>query len=84
MKFPPNVWNQLKNITADELERALERDGWELDEGRGSIQVYRHADGRRVSVHYHPVKTFGPNLLKALFDDIGWTETDLKRLKLIK
>ena len=84
MNYPANIWNQLKNISADELKKALEKDGWKLDGGKGSVLIYRHSDGRRVSVHYHPIKTFGPNLLKALFDDIEWTEEDLKRLKLIK
>ncbi|OGF53805.1 MAG: hypothetical protein A2Z21_01010 [Candidatus Fraserbacteria bacterium RBG_16_55_9] len=29
-------------------------------------------------------ETFGPSLLKALLTDIGWTEDDLRRLRLIK
>jgi len=28
MKFPKNVWDQLRNKTCDDLIRALERDGW--------------------------------------------------------
>ena len=41
-------------------------------------------DRRRVSVHYHPRKTFGPKLLQSLLNDIGWSEADMKRLKLVK
>lgn len=84
MTWSQNTWDQLKNVSADELMRALERDGWERDGGRGSQLIYRAADGRRVSVHYHPGKTFGRKLLQALLDDIGWTEDDLRRLKLIR
>lgn len=63
MSLPANVWAQLKNITADELVRALLRDGWVLDVARaGSKRVYRHPDGRRVAIDYHPGKTFGPKL----------------------
>lgn len=84
MRYPPHIWKQIKGITADELIRALERDGWSWDEGQGAVRVYRHPDGRRVAVHYHPRKTYGRKLLKHLLADIGWTVEDLKRLKLVK
>lgn len=84
MKYPHNVWQQLKSITADELIRALEKDGWVQDIGIGAELVYRHDDGRRVSIHYHPRKTYGRRTLKGLLDDMGWSVDDLKRLKLVK
>jgi len=84
VKLPKNVWDQVKNLTADELIRALEKDGWLRDVRRGAEHVYRHSDGRRVSIHYHPGKSYGPKLLKALLADIGWTHDDMRRLKLIK
>lgn len=84
MSFPSHIWKQLKNLTADELISALEKDGWVRDETGGAEQIYRHPDGRRVSIHYHPRKTYGAKLLKNLLNDIGWTEADFRRLKLIK
>lgn len=84
MKYHHNIWQQLEGLTADELVRALEKDGWDLDVGYGKGQVYRHPDGRYISIHYHPHSTYKPGLLKALLDDIGWTVDDLKRLKLVK
>ncbi|OGO19552.1 MAG: hypothetical protein A2Z15_04325 [Chloroflexi bacterium RBG_16_50_11] len=84
MSFPKQVWNQLKNKSADEIISALKRDGAILDTTRGSAQVFRYPDGRRVAIHYHPHKTYGPDLLKDLIKDIGWTEADLRRLKLVK
>lgn len=85
MAFSGNVWKQIRSITADELIRALERDGWELQPCKGALHPYRNPDRERiVIIHYHPRKTYGPGLLKALLADIGWTETDLKRLKLVK
>jgi len=83
MHYSSHIWGQLKNITADKLIKALERDGWIRDESRGAILVYKHSDGRRVTVHYHPQKTYGPKLLKALLSDIGWDEKDFRKLKLI-
>ena len=84
MTFPHHIWNQLKNLSADELIAALERDGWIRDRRRGAQLVYRHPDRRRVSVHYHPGKTFGPKLLRALLADTRWTVPDMRRLKLVK
>jgi len=84
MSFPAHVWKKIRNINADQLIHALEKDGWIRDVTRGAELVYRHPDGRHVSIHYHPNKTFGPGLLKALLEDIGWMEDDIRRLKLIK
>ena len=63
---------------------ALEKDGAVLDITRGAVQVYRYPDGRRVTIHYQPRKTYGPKLLKFLIEEIGWSEEDLRRLKLVK
>ena len=84
MSWPRHIWDQLKNLTADELIRALERDGWIRRRSKGAIFIYEHPDGRQASIHYHPHKTFGPSFLKSLLADIGWTEDDLGRLTLIK
>jgi predicted RNA binding protein YcfA (HicA-like mRNA interferase family) len=79
----PEVWSQLKGIMALELALALERDDWIKRTSRGSTAVYTKS-GKIVSIHIHPHKTFNPKQLKELLKDIGWTERDLKRLKLIK
>jgi len=90
------VWDQLKNITSQQLVRALERDGWKKVEKKGrrgkrgaNTLTYRHPDrpanANRVVIHPHPKKTMGPSLLKELLIDcIGWTEDDLVRVRLIK
>ncbi|NOX36796.1 MAG: addiction module toxin, HicA family [Calditrichaeota bacterium] len=84
MAFPKHIWDQLKNITSKELIKALEKDGWQRDVKRGAIQVYFKPNGKRVTIHHHPKKTYGPKTLQSLFKDIGWKEEDLRRLKLIK
>jgi len=83
--FSANAWNQLKNKTCDDIISALLKDGFQLDEEVRTERIYRHPDGRKISIHYHKSsKTYGPGLLKALLEDIGWTEEDMRRLKLIK
>ncbi len=81
MRVPP----ELRTITARELCAALERDGFVLDRQRGSHQVYRNPrDGRRaVIVYRRPGDTFPLKTLQAILDDLGWTEADLKRLRLL-
>lgn len=85
MSFSGEVWNQLKNLTCEDLMRALEKDGWDRDTTSGAVQAYRNPVTRaRVTIHYHPGKTYGAKFLKGLLADIGWTERDMRRLKLIR
>lgn len=85
MGFSKNAWEQLKNTTADELLSALVKDGFVLDTKVRTERVYRHPDGRRVSIHYHTGnKCYRRGLLKSLLEDTGWSEADMRRLKVIK
>lgn len=83
MNYAPNVWAQLKSKSPDELIAALLKDGWSCDMDGGSMRVYLKGSNR-VSIHYHPKKTYGPKMLKGLLDDIGWSESEMRALKLIK
>jgi predicted RNA binding protein YcfA (HicA-like mRNA interferase family) len=90
MAFKSNVWNQLKNLTKGELIAALERDGWKEEVRGGGAErlfVKTNPDGthRRVAIHFHHANdTMGRGLLTALLRDVGWSEANLVRLKLIK
>ncbi|MHB8646628.1 MAG: type II toxin-antitoxin system HicA family toxin [Thermomicrobiales bacterium] len=88
MAYSADVWRQLKNITADEFVRALERDKWKKDFGgktSGTRAYIKEGSPRkRVVIHFHPGKTYGDKFLKGLLESIGWTEEDLRRLKLIR
>jgi predicted RNA binding protein YcfA (HicA-like mRNA interferase family) len=88
--WPKHIWDQLKNLTAQDLINALDKrtSGWTQVRVRGSRYVFhnpnRPPDKQDVSIHLHPGKTYGAKQLKGLLDVIGWTEDDLRRLKLIK
>lgn len=85
MSFPGHIWDQIRNISIEELISALEKDGFALEPGNGAIRIYlNRATKCRVSIHYHPKKTFGAKLLQGLLQDIGWSVDDMKRLKLVK
>lgn len=78
------IWDQLKNTTIQKIGKALEKDGWQKEESKGATQGYRNKAGRRVVLHPHPKANKGAKLLKGLLSNIGWSEDDLQRLKLIK
>jgi predicted RNA binding protein YcfA (HicA-like mRNA interferase family) len=89
MAYSTNVWNQLKNLSVEAIISALLRDGWK-EESRGKTSGTRAfmkvigQSSARIVIHYHPGKTYGPKFLRGLLSDIGWSEDDLRRLKLIK
>ena len=85
MSFAPNIWGQLKSVTCDEIIAALKRAGWTCDTKGGSMRIYMSPDRRyRVSIHYHPKKTYGAKMLKGLLTDTGWSDNQLKEYGLIK
>ena len=74
-----------RGITAREFIKALREDGFELKRTRSSHRLYRHPDRRRVVVAYHHLgDTFPIGTLKDMIADAGWTEADLRRLKIIQ
>ena len=85
MDFSANVWNQIKNKSPKDFIKALRKDGWNKDASKGAVQVFRNPrDNRRVTIHVHPGKIYGPLMVKALIEDIGWSIQDMKRLGFIK
>ncbi len=83
MTFPRHIWQQIKNISVETLIAALEKDGWEEDSKQGAVRPF--VKGRlRVTIHFHPHKTYSPKLLKGLLSAIGWSVVDLERLGLVK
>jgi predicted RNA binding protein YcfA (HicA-like mRNA interferase family) len=74
-----------RGLSARRFIRALEADGFRLQRVRGSHRIYRHSDGRRVVVAYHGLNdTFPIGTLRAMIEDSGWQDDDLRRLGLIE
>jgi predicted RNA binding protein YcfA (HicA-like mRNA interferase family) len=75
----------LRNTPVRDLERALIRDGFALRrEARGGGRIYAHPDGRTTAIHIHhgnqPLKR---GTLGSFLASVGWTEDDLRRLRLL-
>ncbi|MBI4225425.1 MAG: type II toxin-antitoxin system HicA family toxin [Candidatus Sungbacteria bacterium] len=75
----------LRNTSVRELVNALLRDGFLLErETRSGGRIYRHPDGRITVIHYHHSSdTLTRQTLRSVVEAIGWTEDDLRRLRLI-
>lgn len=78
-------YSQLRSINPRDIIRALEKDGFFLKRQKGSHRLYKHADGRLVTVSFHHLSdSFPPKTLKSMLEaQARWTEQDLKRLGLI-
>ena len=79
------VYSRLRSLTAREIITALIRDGFSLDRQSGAHRLYRHPDGRRVTVSFHRTgETFGLRTLHSMLElQAHWGEADLTRLHLI-
>ena len=79
-------YSKLRSLTARKPVLALLKDGFSLVRQSGSHKIFRHPDGRRVTLSYHKgSQTFPPKLLKIMIEEQAkWNENDLKRLGLTK
>lgn len=86
MRYTKHIWDQLLKCTKKEIANALKKSDFPFVARSGAIHAYRHKDGRRVTIHYHPKETFKkfPDVLEHIIDIVDWTIQDLKKLKLIK
>lgn len=78
-------FSKLRSVTVRQLVSALQADNFQLQRQKGSHRHYRHADGRRVTLSFHHSSdTFRLGTLKSIIEiQAGWTEEDLRRLRLL-
>ena len=88
MAYSKSVRDQLKNITPRQIIQALNRDGWKEEVKKSGARGFsKQQNGRKyyLTIHYHPRKTYNAGFLSNFFEQqAGWTESDLRRLKLIR
>jgi len=79
-------YSRLRGLTARKFALALLKDGFSLVRQSGSHKIFRHPDGRRVTLSYHKgSQTFPPKLLKIMIEEQAkWSEDDLERLGLTR
>ena len=70
---------RLPRLTAREIVRVLERQGFTLSRSSGSHHIYKDATGRRVTVPVHAGKTLHPKVLQSILRDMEMTAEDLRK-----
>jgi predicted RNA binding protein YcfA (HicA-like mRNA interferase family) len=78
-------YSKLRSLTAREVCRALEHDGFTFRRQRSSHRRYIHRDGRRVTVPFtRDGDTFAIGTLRSMIEmQARWTADDLRRLGLL-
>ncbi|MBI2906535.1 MAG: type II toxin-antitoxin system HicA family toxin [Chloroflexi bacterium] len=72
---------RLPRVTAIELLRALQRDGWEVRRREGSHFQLKHPSRRgRITLTMHAGITVKPKVLATVLSEAGLTVTELRRL----
>ena len=69
---------RLPRVTAGEVQRVLEKHGFEVVRQQGSHRILRDPLGRRVTLPYHAGKTLHPKILAAIMEDAGLSGKDFE------
>ena len=71
---------RLPRVTAAQIVRVLERQGFWLTRQSGSHRIYKNEAGKRVTVPYHSGKILHPKVLKSILRDADWTVEQFQKL----
>jgi predicted RNA binding protein YcfA (HicA-like mRNA interferase family) len=67
---------RLPRVTAGEVQRVLEKRGFQVVRQRGSHRILRDSVGRRVTLPSHVGKIIHPKILAMIMGDAGLTSAD--------
>jgi predicted RNA binding protein YcfA (HicA-like mRNA interferase family) len=70
---------RLPRMTAGEVQRVLEKHGFEVVRQRGSHRILRDPLGRRVTLPHHAGKILHPKILAAIMEDAGLSVKDFEK-----
>ena len=71
---------KLPRITAAEIIRVLEKEGFFLARQGGKHRIYKNSEGKRVTVSYHPGKILHPKVVQNIIRDADIPLNKLKEL----
>ncbi len=73
--------SRLPRVSARQLVRALEKQGFVLARSKGSHRIYRHpGTSKRVTVPYHEGRTVPPGTLANILREAGMDRDELRDL----
>jgi len=73
--------SKLRQAKPQEVQRILEKLGFQRIRQSGSHAVYRHPDGRWVTVPLHPGKDVAKGTLRKIIKDLGITVEEFESLR---
>jgi predicted RNA binding protein YcfA (HicA-like mRNA interferase family) len=73
--------SKLRPAKPQEVQRILEKLGFQHIRQSGSHAVYRHPDGRWVTVPLHPGKDVAKGTLRKIIKDLGITVEEFESLR---
>jgi predicted RNA binding protein YcfA (HicA-like mRNA interferase family) len=71
---------RLPRVTAAQIVRVLEKQGFWLARQSGSHRIYKNEAGKRVTVPYHSGKVLHPKVLKSILRDADLTVEQFRQL----
>ena len=69
---------RLPRATAGEVQRLLEKHGFEVVRQRGSHRILRDPLGHRATLPYHAGKTLHPKILETIMEEAGLSGEDFE------
>lgn len=73
---------KLPKLTGKELAKIVEKFGFVYSHTTGSHMIYKHPDGRKTTIPYHPGEKIGPGLLnKIIKKDLGIARGEFLNLR---
>lgn len=72
---------KLRPAKPEEVQRVLEKLGFQHIRQSGSHAVYRHSDGRWTTVPLHPGKGVAKGTLRKIIKDLGITVDEFEALR---
>ncbi len=71
---------KLPRMTASEIIKVLEKNGFTLSRQSGSHKIYKDAAGNRATVPFHSAKILHPKVLKSILNEANLNVENLKKL----
>ncbi len=71
---------RLPRVTASQIIKVLEREGFTLSRQSGSHMIYKSEEGLRATVPYHAGKILHPKILKNIMREADLTIETLRKL----
>jgi len=61
---------KLPRLTAKELIRLAEKQGFHLARQSGSHKIYKNKEGKRITIPFHTAKILHPKIIKQALKDL--------------